>query len=169
MVFSNRLIRRGFLASAMAMGLLLSAPGSWLPQVTAQDSDAASKEPVLVMTLGSVNKLTQDINYVTGVAGQAQAGGMFGLLAGTFTQGLDMTRPIGMVVPMVNGMPQPLALLPTNDIKTVLKRLEAQTGPYDEEKDGTLRIIVGANVIHIQQKGDWAVMGTAKDVLALAP
>jgi len=169
MVFSNRLIRRGFLASAMAVGLLLSAPTSSLPSATAQDSDAASNEPVLVVTLGSVNKLTEDINYVTGVAGQAQAGGMFGLLAGTFTQGMDMTRPIGVVVPMVNGMPQPLALLPTNDIKTVLKRLEAQTGPYDEEKDGTLRIIVGANVVHIQQKGDWAVMGTAKDVLALAP
>jgi hypothetical protein len=169
MVFSNRLIRRGFLASAMAVGLLLSAPISSLPSATAQDSDAASSEPVLVVTLGSVNKLTRDINYVTGVAGQAQAGGMFGLLAGTFTQGMDMTRPIGVVVPMVNGMPQPLALLPTNDIKTVLKRLEAQTGPYDEEKDGTLRIIIGANVVHIQQKGDWAVMGTAKDVLALAP
>jgi hypothetical protein len=169
MVFSNRLIRRGFLASAMALGLLLSAPSSWLPQASAQDSDTASNEPVLVVTLGSVNKLTQDINYVTGVAGQAQAGGMFGLLAGTFTQGLDTTRPIGVVVSMVDGMPQPLALLPTSDIKTVLSRLEAQTGPYDEEKDGTLRIIVGANVVHIQQKGDWAVMGTAKDVLALAP
>ncbi|MDB4695039.1 hypothetical protein OAF47_01090, partial [bacterium] len=164
-----RLIRRGFLASAMALGLLLSAPSSCLPQASAQDSDAASNEPVLVVTLGSVNKLTQDINYVTGVAGQAQAGGMFGLLAGTFTQGLDTTRPIGVVVSMVDGMPQPLALLPTSDIKTVLSRLEAQTGPYDEEKDGTLRIIVGANVVHIQQKGDWAVMGTAKDVLALAP
>jgi len=169
MVFSNRMIRRGFLASAMALGLLLSAPSSWLPQASAQDSDTASNEPVLVVTLGSVNKLTQDINYVTGVAGQAQAGGMFGLLAGTFTQGLDTTRPIGVVVSMVDGMPQPLALLPTSDIKTVLSRLEAQTGPYDEEKDGTLRIIVGANVVHIQQKGDWAVMGTAKDVLALAP
>jgi hypothetical protein len=163
------MIRRGFLASAMALGLLLSAPSSWLPQASAQDSDTASNEPVLVVTLGSVNKLTQDINYVTGVAGQAQAGGMFGLLAGTFTQGLDTTRPIGVVVSMVDGMPQPLALLPTSDIKTVLSRLEAQTGPYDEEKDGTLRIIVGANVVHIQQKGDWAVMGTAKDVLALAP
>ncbi len=169
MVFSNRLIRRGFLASAMAVGFLLAAPSTWLSPVSAQDSDAASNEPVLVVTLGSVNKLTQDINYVTGVAGQAQAGGMFGLLAGTFTQGMDMTRPIGVVVPMVNGMPQPLALVPTNDIKTVLKRLEAQTGPYDEEDDGTLRIILGANVVHIQQKGDWAVMGTAKDVLALAP
>ena len=57
MVFSNRLIRRGLMASAMAMGLLMSAPTSWLPQATAQDSDAASNEPVLVVTLGSVNKL----------------------------------------------------------------------------------------------------------------
>ena len=117
MVFSNRLIRRGFLASAMAVGFLLAAPSTWLSPVSAQDSDAASNEPVLVVTLGSVNKLTQDINYVTGVAGQAQAGGMFGLLAGTFTQGMDMTRPIGVVVPMVNGMPQPLALVPPTTSK----------------------------------------------------
>jgi len=168
MLFSNRLIRRGFLASTMAMAFLLAAPTPMLTQTQAQQ-DGASDEPVLVVTLGSVNKLTQDINYVTGVAGQAQAGGMFGLLVGTFTQGLDTTRPIGILVPMVDGMPQPIALLPTNDVKTVLKRLEAQTGPYDEEEDGTLRIIVGASVVHIQQKGDWAVLGTAKDVLKLAP
>ena len=172
MVFSNRLIRRGFLASTMAMGFLLAAPAHLLTQTQAQqdsDSQVANDEPVLVVTLGSINKLTQDINYVTGMAGQAQAGGMFALLMSTFAQGLDTTRPIGILVPMVDGMPQPIALLPTNDVKTVLKRLEAQTGPYDEEDDGTLRIIVGASVVHIQQKGEWAVMGTAKEVLKLAP
>ena len=172
MLFSNHLIRRGFLVSTMAVAFLLAAPASLLTQAQAQqdgDSQVDSDEPVLVVTLGSINKLTQDINYVSGVAGQAQAGGMFGLLVGTFTQGLDPTRPIGILVPMVDGMPQPIALLPTNDVKTVLKQLEAQTGPYDEEEDGTLRIIVGASVVHIQQKGDWAVIGTAKDVLKLAP
>ena len=127
MVFSNRLIRRGFLASAMAVGFLLAAPSTWLSPVSAQDSDAASNEPVLVVTLGSVNKLTQDINYVTGVAGQAQAGGMFGLLAGTFTQGMDMTRPIGVVVPG-DGIPNasPCAHQRHQNGKAI-----GQTGPYD--------------------------------------
>ena len=123
-----------------------------LPQgriVNAQTTDDSTSEPVVVVTVGSINKLMQDVNYVSGLVGQPQAGGIFALMAGTFTQGVDTTQPIAITVPLVNGMPQPLALIPTADVKTVLTRLEAQTGPVDELKDGTLVIAVGVNTVYI--------------------
>ncbi len=130
---------------------------------------ANATEPVLVVTLGSINKLMQDVNYLSSVVGQPQAGGMFTMLAGTFTQGIDMTMPIGILVPLVDGAPQPIAVIPTVDVKSILKRLEAQTGPADELDDGTLVIAVGANTIYIRQNGPWAAMAPRKDLLDLAP
>lgn len=139
-------------------------PGGGTPAVA-----AGATEPVLVVTLGSINKLMQDVNYISSVVGQPQAGGMFTMLAGTFTQGIDMTMPIGILVPLVDGAPQPIAVIPTTDVKSILKRLEAQTGPADELDDGTLVVAVGANTIYIRQNGPWAAMAPRKDLLDLAP
>lgn len=130
---------------------------------------ATGTEPVVVVSIGSLNKLMQDINYVTGVVGQPQAGGMFSMFAGMFGQGLDMTKPIGVVVSLVDNAPLPMALLPTNDVKTTLKRLEAQVGPYDQLDDGTLVISVGSNTVFIRQMDGWAALAPQKDILSSAP
>ncbi|NND97083.1 MAG: hypothetical protein HKN47_07130 [Pirellulaceae bacterium] len=129
----------------------------------------AGNEPVVVVTIGSISKLMEDVNYLSAIGGQPQAGGMFQMMAATFTQGVDTTQPIGVMVPMVNGSPEPIAVIPTSDVKTVLKRLEAQTGPVDELEDGTLVIAMGANVVYIRQVGNWAVAARTPDVLAMAP
>lgn len=174
MVFTKRFIRSGLATASLAFGLLLASPTAVMAQEKApsQSGGAAAveaTEPVLVVTLGSISKLTQDVNYITGVVGQPQAGGIFGLMAGTFTQGLDTTQPIGIFVPLVNGVPKPLAMIPTADVKSVLARLEAQTGPADELPDGTLAITVGASMVFIQQQGNWAVLAPERDLLAMAP
>ena len=94
---------------------------------------------------------------------------MFSMMVATFTQGIDMTKPIGVLVPLVDGMPQPVGVIPTSDAKGVLKRLEAQTGPADELDDGTLVIAIGANTIYIKQQGDWAVVAADREHLKAAP
>lgn len=166
MGFSNSIRRLAIVAIAMA-ALFMAAPA----RLSAQDSgtDLQATEPVVVVTLGSVNKLMQDVNYMTSVMGQAQAGGLFTMMAGTFTQGIDTTQPIGIIVPLVNQMPQPIALVPTADVKTVLERLEAQTGPMDELDDGTMVIALGASTVYIRQVGNWAVLAPQRNLLDLAP
>jgi hypothetical protein len=174
MGLSNRSIRHRIATAACAVfALFATAPVSLLAQEKLQPQEGAAglgaTEPVLVLTFGSVNKLMQDVNYLTSVIGQPQAGGMFTMMAGTFTQGVDTTQPIAVLVPLVNGAPQPIALVPTADVRTVLKRLEAQTGPADELDDGTLVIAVGASTVFIRQTGNWAVLAPKRDLLELAP
>lgn len=138
------------------------------PAGTGASADAT--EPVLIVTLGSLDKLMQDANYITGVVGQPQLGGLFSMIAGSYFQGLDMNQPVGVLVPLVDGVPQPIAVLPTSDIKSMLKRLEAQTGgPADELDDGTMVISIGANTIFIRQKGAWAALAPRKELLDFAP
>jgi len=168
-----------FVVSIAALSVLsLSTMPSSFAQDSVQTPDsqadggtavADSTDPVVVVTVGSINKLMQDTNYISGVVGQPQFGGMFQMMAGTFTQGMNMNEPIAVVVPLVDGSPEPIVLLPTSDVKTVLKRLEAQTGPADELDDGTMVIAVGANTVYIRQIGEWAALARNRDLLALAP
>lgn len=175
MGFSNLSIRNRIMSIALAAATVtMLLPSNLLAQEKLQKGGGSATmsdgtKPVVVVTIGSISKLMQDVNYVTSIAGQPQAGGLFQVMAGTVTQGIDTSQPIGILVPMVDGLPEPIAVIPTPNVKTVLKRLEAQTGPVDELDDGTLVIAVGANTVYIRQSGDWAVAARTRDVLALAP
>lgn len=138
--------------------------------LAAQDAAAGvSTKPVVVVTLGPLNKLMQDVNYITAAIGQPQAGGLFAMAAGSMANGIDMDRPVGVMVPLVNGMPQPVAMVPTKDVKKMLSRMEAQLGPADELSDGTLVIAVGMQTVYVKQVGDWAAVSNNRDALKLAP
>jgi hypothetical protein len=161
-------------AALIAAAAFLAAPATVSAQEKLQPqaagaANAEAGEPVIVVTLASIDKLMKDVNYIAAMMGQEQAGGMFSMMAATFTQGIDLTRPMAALVPLVDGMPQPVGLIPTNDIKSVLKRLEAQTGPADELDDGTMVIAVGANTVYIKQQGDWAVIAASREHLDIAP
>lgn len=170
--FSAQPLASAAVASLMALASL-AAPSALMPNAAAQGASnpagGAATEPALVVTLGSLNQLMQDVNYVTAMVGQPQAGGLFSMMAGGFAQGLDMDQPIGVLVPLVDGVPQPLAMLPTADIKSMLKRLEAQLGPSDELDDGTLVVSVGVNMLYIKQVGNWAALAQSRQTLELAP
>jgi hypothetical protein len=176
MGFSNLSIRSRVPSLAMTLALCIAtlpalnlAAQEKLQPGAAGGVLGANNEPVAVVTIASINKLMQDTNYISSLAGKPEAGGMFQMMAGTFTQGIDTTKPIAILVPMVNGMPEPIAVIPTSNVKTVLKRLEAQTGPVDELDDGTLVIAVGPNVVYIRQSGEWAVAAKTREVLNMAP
>lgn len=139
------------------------------PKPAATDQAAASTDPVLVVTVASLNKLMQDVNYISGLMGQPQAGGMFTMMAGSFTQGLDTSRPIGIVVPMVDGAPEPIGVLPTTDVELMLKRLEGQIGPADKLDDGTLVVAAGPALVYIRQVGRWAVIARNRELIDLVP
>ncbi len=163
-----RFISRHRLLALATAALFVIAPSMAAAQPP-EGAGAEETEPVLVVTLGSMNQLTEDINYITGAVGQPQAGGMFTVMAGAFTQGVDPTLPMGVVVALVDDSPEPIAFVPTPDVKTVLKRLEEQAGPADELDDGTLVLTVGANNVFIRQVGDWAVIARNRELIDLAP
>ncbi len=176
MGFISRLIRNRIMSIALATFATAAVlPAALLAQEKLQPGGGTApalgvgNEPVLVVTMGSMNKLMKDVNYLTSTMGQAQAGGMFQMMAATFTQGIDPTQPLAVLVPMVDGTPEPIAMLPTPDVNTVLDRLKAQIGPVDKLDDGTLAIAVGVNTIYIRQNPGWAVLARNRDLLAMAP
>lgn len=155
--------------STFAASLSPLAAQDKVPATKLKPAAPAATEPVVVVTIGSVNQLTQDLNYLSGALGQPQFGGMFAMMAGTFAQGIDTTQPVGILVPLIDGAAEPIALIPTADVKVILKRLEDKTGPADELDDGTLVLAIGANTVFIRQVGNWAVLARNRTVLDRAP
>lgn len=181
-LFSKPLTKFGLLLSLGIFTLAASAPMGGSCQAQENLGPATEKsnaggssvaptttEPVVVITLGSLNNLVQDVNYITDALGMGQFGGTFELMTGMFARGIDRDQPIGIIVPLVDGTPEPIAMLPAKDVKQLLKQLEAQTGPVDELDDGTMVINIGANVIFIRQVGNWAVLARNRAVLDQAP
>ena len=162
-----------FATAALLVGTPLgssAAAQDAVPQKLELDqSGGTDADPVVVVTLGSLNKMMGDVNYLGSAMGQPQIGGTFGMVVGMMAQGIDMNRPIGMVMPLYDGMPAPIALLPTADVKSVLRRMEAQVGPFEEDSDGTMVVALGPNMAYVKQVGEWAALAPAKELLALAP
>jgi hypothetical protein len=169
----------------LAMSFILSSLGTTLltlvaSPVQAQDQTqpggqgaaaavAGSTDPIVVVTIAPMNKLTADINYIAGALGQPQFGGLFGMMAGGLTQGLDTARPVAVLVPLVDGNPEPIGVIPTNNVESMLKRLEGQTGPADKLEDGTLVLALGNTLVYVRQVGTWAVVARNRDVINLVP
>ncbi|MDM4013810.1 hypothetical protein [Roseiconus lacunae] len=154
-------------SAAMLMLALVAAPVARAQGTPATLTDGT--QPVLAVSVASINKMTADVNYLTGLAGQPGYGGMFAMMTGMYGQGLDTSRPIGVLVSLAGGMPQPIVVLPTSDIRSILKRIETQTGPVDELEDGTLVVTVNRNTFFIKQNENNAVAGPSKDALQLVP
>lgn len=158
---------RGMLITAAALFATV-APSTLRAQAPAAGAGAQDK-PVVVLSITNIDRLIQDVNYVSGAVGQAQTGGIFAMMAGNFTNGLDRTRPLGVAVKMVDGAPAPIVFLPSTDIKRFLKSMEAQLGPADELDDGTLAVAVQNNILYIRQQGTWAFGAQSQELLKGLP
>lgn len=165
--------RRPVLTAFMSVMTVLAVcfPAN-LRGVVAQETEPAAggaTDPIVVITVASMNKLMEDVSYVTAALGYPQFGALFQMTAGGATQGLDTARPIGIFVPLVDGSPQPVGVVPTNDIERVLKGLEGQLGPADKLDDGTFVVAAQAALVYIRQVGSWAVVAASQEMLDRMP
>ena len=128
-------------------------------------------EPVVVVSVAGVGKISDAVTYLSEAVGQPAAGGLFSAMAATFTQGLDPNRPIGLIVPWIDGSPAPIAFIPAADVRQFLKRLEEQLGPAEEMQDdpNTLAVAAGASLVYIKQAGQWAYIAQDRQFLNQLP
>jgi hypothetical protein len=96
---------------AVAVLTLVAAP---LRHATAQD--AALAKPVAIVSLASPNKLMGDVTYLTRAAGAEDVGQLVVVMAGAAIQGLDKTKPAGVVITMDGPQPKPLGFVGVKDL-----------------------------------------------------
>lgn len=143
---------------AAIMAILFSA------LVTATPTRALAQKPVVLVTLSNLDELFGDFGYMAENLGFAQVGQMGTMMAGQFTEGLDSTKPIGVVVTNENGEMKPLVMLPIKDLKQFLAGLEEQIGEPRDAGEGILEL-AGPVPVYVKEKGGWAYVSQTTDDL----
>ncbi|MGN6136203.1 MAG: hypothetical protein ACTHOU_17085, partial [Aureliella sp.] len=71
--------------------------------------------PAAVVSIAPLDRLLQDFTYLTRSAGVPQIGGIGSMMTKQYTQGLDTTRPAGIIVQLVDNQPVATAFLPLSN------------------------------------------------------
>ncbi len=124
----------------------------------------AEARPVLVVSVAGIDSLLADIGYVTETAGVGDFGRMAAMMSQPYTQGLDRTKPIGIVVTTDGAGLTPLGFVPVKDLNALLQVIPPQLGQARPAVDGVLEI-EGPQPLFIRQLDGWALVGQSAETV----
>ena len=135
----------------------------------AQLSQAQVSQPVLVVTAPGYNELLADADFLGALAGRPgssqMADGMLKMMTqGKGLNGLDATKPLGVIVSVENNEFTPVVMVPVKSAKDLVDSLAAFVGPPQDDS-GVMKITVqqtGTDV-YIREKDGWAYLTQTKD------
>lgn len=134
-----------------------------LPAIRVQAAD-----PVAVVSVSGVGEAMSDIEYLLEATGTDGFGAFILPQVKTYLQGLNRSKPLGMVLSLEGGAPQPLAFIPVNDLDTFLSHLEDQVGEPADAGGGVLEL-QGPQPIFVKEQGGWAFIGQTVESLDNLP
>lgn len=147
---------------ALASMMLVAMP---LAMLQAQE---AEMKPVAVISISPVKKILADTQYLADAANQSDFGRMAAIMSAPFTQGIDKTRPIGVVV-MTDGQEfAPTAFIPVSDMDSLLLIIKEQFGP-PQDMGNDVKMLPTPMPVFVKKSGDWAFVAMDMDKLSNVP
>ncbi|MEM8864714.1 MAG: hypothetical protein AAGF31_04125, partial [Planctomycetota bacterium] len=129
-----------------------------------------------VVALSGWQPLMDDINYLGGLAGKPQqAQGIEGMInlftQGKGLQGLDRSKPWGVVVQFDGGQPVPVICLPIDDLDGMLQIAQAFGVVADDAGGGVKELSVpqSPQPLFAKQDGAWVYVSQSAEALDAAP
>jgi len=158
------------LMSALALAVLLGASTA----VRAEDKPAEKRQPVLAVSVSGYDQIHSDLEWLgklgnnSQLAAQAEAG-LKQVLGVENFDGLDKTRPWGLVIETAGEEFGGYGFLPVTDLKRLLKSLEERVGKPKEADKGVQEIDVEGRTMYVKGVDGWAFNSTRPDALANTP
>lgn len=153
------------LTTAVAVGALAPA----LSHGQAPSKTQAANQPVAVVSVAPVERLTQDFTYFMRTIGLPQFGGIGSMMTKTYTQGLDPARPAGLIVQMVNNQPLPLAFLPLANRQQFFGALGGAGLMPDDLGNGLFSFDANGQTIFVKEAGQWMFVSQMENGFDNAP
>ena len=165
----NILVKKACTAALVVA--LLAAPAV---SASAQNAGAADSKPVVVISFSGVDQITADLGYLSQVAGARAQGVKLASMVGGFTQGIDKTKPWGMVVTTNGAEFKTLVFVPVTDLQTVFAIVTQLVGPPSDEGDGVFKLsapgpLGGTSDLFVKQQNGWVFCAQSKEELATLP
>jgi len=140
--------------------------------LVAPAAQAQEQQTVAIVSFTGIDPTMGDVGYVGNLIGmpglQQQAGGAVGL----FTQGIDKTKPWGMVL-LTDGQGdfQPLGFIPVTSLEQVMGGPLGQMAPNEKTAGGAYKINPPNSPMPVfaKEQGGWAYLGRSEESLANVP
>jgi hypothetical protein len=134
----------------------------------------AGNKPVAIISFASYDRLMTDLAFLGDLAGSPDLDKNIDGAIQLFTQGqglngMDKTRPFGLILATDGAQFQPLVVLPVNNLKLLLESLAGLVGEAADIGDGVLELNVFDQKIVVKEKNGWAFMGMAPEALVDLP
>lgn len=145
------------LTAAVAMGVLAPATAQ------AQTPSKTPNQPVAIVSIAPVERLTQDMTYFMRTIGMPEIGGIGSMMTKQYTQGLDAARPAGLVVQIVDNQPMPVAFLPLANREQFFGALAGAGLVPDDLGDGVFGFDTNGRMIYAKEVGKWMFVSQQED------
>ncbi len=173
--------RRSLLFSALvAVATCVSSHALYAQATLAEapaTTPAAAGEMKTVAVVGatSYSNLIGDINFIGSLADRPEMGQMLQGTIALFTQGkglegVDQTKPWGVIL-QTNGQDfLPVGCIAVSDIDKVLNIVRGFGAKIDDGEDGAKQIALpNGKTIHLKESNGWAYIGQSEDAIANLP
>ncbi len=155
-----------FYRSFILAATLLAASSGLVSQATrAQEV----QKPIAIVSISPLERLLPDITYLLKSANVPEVSGFFGLFANQYTQGIDKTKPLGVIVNLDNQMPSGLICLPISDRDQFFGALGTMGVEPDDLGDGLFEIDVNGQLIYAKDANGWLYVAQTEAILATVP
>ena len=169
---NNRSTRpeKSVLARVFAACTLLAAlvaPSLGIAQTGPANGQA---QPVAVIGINSVDNILEDMSFVGSLVGKPTLADQFRPMIAGFAQGLDSSKPIGMIVNIGDTGPSGALCLPVSDLKQLLATLQAFFGVTSEEgSNGVVEISAQGITLFAREASGWAFISPMPQMLESLP
>lgn len=96
-------------------------------------------------------------------------GGLIPIMGDNYTTGLDKSRPLGVVVTLQDGTPNPVVCLPNKDHKEFFAKLSEASLQVDDLGNGLYEVAVGPQLIMAKVTEKWIFVGQTEDAVSNPP
>lgn len=130
---------------------------------------AVAQKPVATVSIAPLDQLTTDINELLTAVNAASVQPMVSFFADHYTQGMDRTRPAGVLVTLKNQAPSALIFLPIKDEAALFNALQGIGVQADELETNLWELITPGQAMFVKKSGDWLFVAQTEDELAEVP
>ena len=135
----------------------------------AQAQSAGEMKPLAIVALSGYDALIEDINFAGSLSGQPDLGTMFEPMIMGYTQGLDKSQPVGVVVQSDGANFGGALCVPVSDLNKLLMPLQLFGMTTEDLGDGLKKLVTPQQAMFIREQGGWAFVSPMQQMLDSLP
>lgn len=157
---------------AMAAAVAVHAPLNGIAQaqnVAVQVQNPGEMKPLAVVALSGYDALLEDVNFAGSLAGQPDLGAMIEPMIMGYVQGLDKTKPLGVVIQTNGATFGGAVCLPVTDLQKTLTPLKMFGVTTEDMGDGLTKVVTPQQTVIVRESNGWAFASPMQEMLTGLP